>query len=121
MFSITGATLAEVFGNVAEDCRYDERERSAARKIAEWKARLSEAEAARDRHHPIRDRAAYAAADAEVSRIRAERPYTSPKGRGFGPEDYRVFAIDGLTFVVRPHTTGNTMNVGVSETTAGVV
>jgi hypothetical protein len=114
MLSINGSTFGEVFANIAKDtASYDEGERSAARAIAEWMDREEAQKAVRAQYHPIQDRAAYAEADKEFSRISKERPYVVPEGRGFGPEEFSTFVCGGFRFTVYPYTTGNTMNVGV--------
>jgi hypothetical protein len=113
MLSISGSTFGEVFANIATDERYDEGERSAAREIAEWMDRKESQEAVRAQYHPIQDRAAYAEADKELSRISGGRPYVVPEGRGFGPEEFQTFVCGGYRFVIYPYTTADTMNVGV--------
>jgi hypothetical protein len=113
MRSISGSTYEEVFASIADDERYDEGERSAAREIAGWMGREEAQKAVRAQYHPIRNREAYTEADKELSRISGERPYVVPEGRGFGPEEFRTFVCGGFRFTVYPYTTGNTMNVGV--------
>jgi hypothetical protein len=113
MISVDGSTYEEVFANIANDERWDQGERSAAREIAGWMRRMAIHQAARAQYHPIQDREAYAKADKELSRISGERPYVVPEGRGFGPEEFKTFVCGGFRFVVYPYTTGNTMNVGV--------
>jgi hypothetical protein len=103
-----------VFANLATDERLDDRERAAARKVADWYAEYERLDALSSEAADSGDHASWQRASDAEDRHWHRKPFHGSH-LCEQPQEFRTLTVGDVKFTVAPYTTGATMNVGTDR------